>query len=113
MTLLLDEDSILGGKELNYIDKKFGPDAHMNVQRTKKPAYQNYVPVTPQYGGNYPMNYYQGMGGMGGMNQMNQQMNNNYGMPPYQGMYQQQQHQHQHQPIPYQQNMYYGQENQS
>lgn len=31
MTLLLDEDSILGGKELNYIDKKFGPDAHMNV----------------------------------------------------------------------------------
>lgn len=88
MTLLLDEDSVLMGRELTYIDKKFGPDNAGN-DKVKRSNYQTFMP--PNYN-NY-MNPYQNMG-------MNQPMNN-YG---YQhNMYPPQNHQMQYQ----QPNVYY------
>ena len=68
----------------------------------KKPTYQSYIPQqsqsqqSQQYGGNYPMNPYPGMG-------MNPNPMGNYGMS-YPGMYPPQ-----HPQISYQQqqNMYY------
>ena len=104
MTLVLEEESILGGRQLSYIDKKHGPEAGMNNDKMKKPTYQNYIPQQQpqqqhqQYGGgNYGMNPYQGMG-------MNPNQVGGYGMS-YPGMYPPQ-----HQQMQYpqqQQNMYY------
>ena len=78
MTLLLDEDHVLSGKDLNYIDKKFGPETGV-MDKLKRPTYQPYVP--PNYP-NYPMNPYQNM-------QMNPPPMNNY--HPYQNVYNQNQ----------------------
>lgn len=93
MTLLLDEDHILSGKDLNYIDKKFGPETGV-MDKLKRPTYQAYIP--PNYG-NYPMNHpYQNM-----PPPMNPPMNN-YHHHPYQNAY------NQNQPMQYPVgNMYY------